>query len=156
VENVIDGINHWMCFLPNEFNQMTEEELNHRPLPHKWSKKEILGHLCDSALNNMTRFIKIQYEEQPVDIQVYNQDQWVLIQKYQDQPIDEIVNLFCTLNKQIVNIIVNTPNDKLSRLCDIGNNQQKSLEWLITDYLEHMEHHINNQILHTKSKSILN
>ncbi|MEY9868963.1 DinB family protein [Peribacillus sp. RS7] len=147
MKNVIDGINNWIGFIPEEFNRMTEKELNHRPMPHKWSKKEILGHLCDSALNNMNRFIKIQYVEQPYVIQSYNQDQWVLVQNYQERPMDEIVNLFCTLNKQIVHIITNTPNDRLSNLCDIGNNQQKSLEWLINDYLEHMEHHINNQIL---------
>lgn len=150
MKNVINGINNWIGFIPEEFNRMTEKELNHRPMPHKWSKKEILGHLCDSALNNMNRFIKIQYEEQPYVIQSYNQDQWVLVQNYQERPMDEIVNLFCTLNKQIVHIITNTPNDKLSNLCDIGNNQQKSLEWLINDYLEHMEHHINNQILINK------
>lgn len=150
MQNVIEGINYWIGRIPEEFNQMTEKELNNRPLPHKWSKKEILGHLCDSALNNIIRFIKIQYEEQPYVLQSYNQDQWVLVQNYQDQPFDEIVNLFCRLNKQIIYIIVNTPNDRLSILCDIGNNQQKSLEWLIKDYLEHMNHHINNQILITK------
>ncbi|MED4692534.1 DinB family protein [Peribacillus frigoritolerans] len=147
MKNVIDGINHSIGFIPEEFNRMTEKELNHRPMPHKWSKKEILGHLCDSALNNMNRFIKIQYEVQPYVIQSYNQDQWVLVQNYQERPLDEIVNLFCTLNKQIIHIITNTPNDRLSNLCDIGNNQLKSMEWLIKDYLEHMEHHINNQIL---------
>ncbi|MGN7395019.1 DinB family protein [Peribacillus frigoritolerans] len=147
MQNVIDGINHWIGFISEEFNRMTEKELNHRPMPHKWSKKEILGHLCDSALNNMNRFIKIQYEVQPYVIQPYNQDQWVLVQNYQERPLDEIVNLFCTLNKQIIHIITNTPNDRLSNLCDIGNNQLKSMEWLIKDYLEHMEHHINNQIL---------
>ncbi|USK73975.1 DinB family protein [Peribacillus frigoritolerans] len=147
MKNVIAGINHWIGFIPEEFNRMTEKELNHRPMPHKWSKKEILGHLCDSALNNMNRFIKIQYEEHPYVIQSYNQDQWVLVQNYQERPLEEIVNLFCALNKQIIHIITYTPNDRLSNLCDIGNNQLKSMEWLIKDYLEHMEHHINNQIL---------
>lgn len=147
MKNVIDGINHWIGFIPEELNRMTEKEINHRPMPHKWSKKEILGHLCDSALNNMNRFIKIQYEEHPYVIQSYNQDQWVLVQNYQERPLDEIVNLFCALNKQIIHIITNTPNDRLSNLCDIGNNQLKSMEWLIKDYLEHMEHHLNNQIL---------
>ncbi|WHY13023.1 DinB family protein [Peribacillus frigoritolerans] len=147
MKNVIDGINHWIGFIPEELNRMTEKEINHRPMPHKWSKKEILGHLCDSALNNMNRFIKIQYEEHPYVIQSYNQDQWVLAQNYQERPLDEIVNLFCTLNKQIIHIITNTPNERLSNLCDIGNNQLKSMEWLIKDYLEHMEHHLNNQIL---------
>lgn len=126
---------------------MSETEISNRPLPNKWSKKEILGHLCDSAINNINRFIKIQYEEQPFVIQSYNQNQWVLLQNYQERPLDEILNLFLALNKQIINTISNIPKEKLSNLCDIGNNQQKTLEWLIKDYLEHMEHHINNQIL---------
>jgi hypothetical protein len=44
-------------------------------------------------------------------------------------------------------MISNIPAGKLSSLCDIGNNQQKTLERLIEDYLEHMEHHIKKQIL---------
>jgi hypothetical protein len=126
---------------------MSEEEISNRPLPNKWSKKEILGHLCDSAINNIERFIKIQYEEPVYRIQSYNQDQWVKVQSYQDRPLDEIVNLFQALNKQIATIIKNIPNDKLSNPCDIENNRQQTLEWLIKDYLEHMEHHIHNGIL---------
>ena len=126
---------------------MSETEISNRPLPNKWSKKEILGHLCDSAINNINRFIKIQYEEQPFVIQSYNQNQWVILQNYQERPLDEILNLFLALNKQIINTISNIPQERLSYLCDIGNNQQKTLEWLVKDYLKHMEHHIINQIL---------
>ena len=147
MQKVVEGISHWIKTLPEEYNSMSEEEISNRPLPNKWSKKEILGHLCDSAVNNIERFIKIQYEERVYVIQSYNQDQWVTVQNYQDRTLDEIVNLFQTLNKQIVNIVKNIPNEKLSNLCDIGKNQHKTLEWLIQDYLGHMEHHIHNQIL---------
>jgi hypothetical protein len=80
---------------------------------------------CDSAINNINRFIRIQYEEQPFVIQSYNQDQWVNLQNYQERPLDEILNLFIALNKQIINIISNIPKERLSNLCNIGNNQQK-------------------------------
>jgi anion-transporting ArsA/GET3 family ATPase len=126
---------------------MSEKEISNRPLPNKWSKKEILGHLCDSAINNIERFIKIQYEEPLYVIQSYNQNHWVIVQNYQDRSLDEIVKLFQALNKQVVNIVKNIPNEKLSNLCDIGNNQYQTLEWLIKDYLEHLEHHIHKQIL---------
>ncbi|MDP4170559.1 MAG: DinB family protein [Bacillota bacterium] len=147
MENVINGINHWIQSLSKEYNSMSETEISNRPLPNKWSKKEILGHLCDSAINNIERFVKIQYTEQPYVIQSYNQEQWVVVQNYQERPVDEILTLFQILNKQVVNIIMNIPAAKLSYLCDIENNHQKTLEWLIQDYFEHMEHHINNQIL---------
>ncbi|MFS0749898.1 DinB family protein [Oceanobacillus sp. 1P07AA] len=147
MQKVVERINYWIEKLPEEYDSMFEKDISNRPLPHKWSKKEILGHLCDSAINNIERFIKIQYEEQVYVIQSYNQDQWVMLQNYQDRPVDEIVTLFQTLNKQIVTIVQNIPDEKLSNLCDIGNNQHKTLDWLIQDYIVHMEHHIHNQIL---------
>lgn len=147
MENVIIGLTHWIHSLPKEYDSMSEIEISNRPSPNKWSKKEILGHLCDSAINNIERFVKIQYAEQPYVIQSYNQEQWVIVQNYQERPLDEILTLFQTLNEQITFIIKNIPAEKLSYLCDIGNNIQKTLGWLIQDYFEHMEHHINNQIL---------
>ncbi|MCI1745943.1 DinB family protein [Heyndrickxia oleronia] len=147
MQKVIDGINYWIKRLPEEYKSMSEKEISNRPLPNKWSKKEILGHLCDSAINNIERFIKIQYEEPLYVIQSYNQNHWVIVQNYQDRSLDEIVKLFQALNKQVVNIVKNIPNEKLSNLCDIGNNQYQTLEWLIKDYLEHLEHHIHKQIL---------
>lgn len=126
---------------------MSKAEVSERPLPHKWSKKEVLGHLCDSAINNLKRFIKIQYEAQPYVLLKYNQDQWVDIQDYQNTSLEEIIQLWCSLNKKIIQVIGKTPNGKLAYLCDIGNNQLMTLEWLIQDYLEHMEHHIHHQIL---------
>ncbi|MEK4443414.1 MULTISPECIES: DinB family protein [Niallia] len=151
MQKVMEGINYWIKRLPEEFNSMSENSSSHRPLPNKWSKKEILGHLCDSAINNIERFIKIQYEEPVYAIQSYGQNHWVKMQNYQDRPLDEMINLFQTLNKQIIHIVKNIPVEKLSNLCDIGNNQHKTLEWLIQDYHEHMEHHIHSQILIEKS-----
>ncbi|WP_141433891.1 DinB family protein [Bacillus sp. 03113] len=146
MQNVIDQLNHWIIKVPEEFSQMSELKVSHRPMPHKWSKKEILGHLCDSAINNLERFIKIQYEQQPFLLNPYNQNQWVELQGYQDIPIEEILNLWCSLNKKIIKVISKIPSEKRSYLCDIGNNQLMTLEWLIQDYLEHMEHHLKNQV----------
>ncbi|WP_246041878.1 hypothetical protein [Robertmurraya kyonggiensis] len=102
MQEIVKRINHWINVLPEEYKLMSEQEASKRPLPNKWSKKEILGHLCDSAINNMARFIKIQYEEEVYVIQSYNQDQWVTLQNYQALPVNEIIDLFQALNKQIV------------------------------------------------------
>jgi len=147
MEKVINGINHWIQALPKEFTTMSVTEISNRSAPNKWSKKEILGHLCDSAINNLGRFLQVQYEEQPYVIQPYNQVQCVILQNYQERPLQDIVTLFQALNNQIVHVLQNIPSEKLSYICDIGNNEEKTLEWLIQDYLEHMEHHIHNQIL---------
>ncbi|MEB2301415.1 DinB family protein [Lysinibacillus xylanilyticus] len=147
MQNIIDQLNLWINKVPVEFHQMSELEISRRPTPQKWSKKEILGHLCDSAINNLERFIKVQYDKVPFVLTSYDQVQWVKIQGYQELPIDEILNLWVSLNKKILNVIKNIPNEKLALPCDIGNNELMTLQWLIKDYLEHMEHHIKKQIL---------
>ncbi|MCJ8008636.1 DinB family protein [Lederbergia wuyishanensis] len=146
MQNVINELNAWLVKVPEGFSRFTEIEISERPLPHKWSKKEILGHLCDSAINNLERFIRIQYEDQPLVLVPYNQDQWVDLQGYRDIPIEEVMNLWVGLNKKIINVISKISQDQLTLQCDIGNNQLRTLEWLIQDYLDHMEHHLNNQI----------
>ncbi|MEK4092809.1 MULTISPECIES: DinB family protein [unclassified Viridibacillus] len=146
MKNVIDGISYWIYYVPKEIKRMSEIDVSKKPSPTKWSKKEILGHLCDSAIMNIERFIKIQYEKQPYVLPTYNQNEWVAKQNYQDTPIEEILTLFYVLNKQIIAIINNIPDEKRSYLCDIGNNELKTLEWLIQDYYDHMEHHLKKQI----------
>ncbi|WP_433596454.1 DinB family protein [Lysinibacillus xylanilyticus] len=151
MQSTIDQLYLWINKVPEEFRQMSEIEISQRPAPQKWSKKEILGHLCDSAINNLERFIKIQYEKQPLVLTPYDQVHWVKIQGYQESPINEVLNLWVSLNKKIIYVIKNIPNEKLALQCGFENNQLVTLHWLIQDYLEHMEHHLKNQILIPKS-----
>ena len=58
-----------------------EAEFSAKPRADKWSKKEVLGHLTDSAQNNLRRFICGQYEASPLKI-VYEQDFWVKANDY--------------------------------------------------------------------------
>jgi len=54
-------------YLP-KLRLLTDEESSIKPLPNKWSKKEVIGHLIDSAQNNIRRFIVTQYESNPLII----------------------------------------------------------------------------------------
>lgn len=65
--------------------------------------KEELGHIIDSAQNNIQRFIRVQYEEN-VHI-LYHPDNWVLMNDYQNKELKELVELWYLLNKQIVSIL---------------------------------------------------
>lgn len=62
-----------------------------------------------------------------------------------------MINLWVSLNKKIIYVIKNIPNEKLALQCGFENNQLVTLHWLIQDYLEHMEHHLKKQILIPKS-----
>jgi len=140
MREIIERLNYLIETLPIRVKQFSEEEFSAKPL-NKWSKKEILGHLCDSATNNHHRFIRIQFEEQPFVVVPYNNN-WVLIQDYQSIPNLEVVGFWTALNRQIVRVISKIPEEKLLYLCDIGDNKFISLSELIQDYLRHMDHHL--------------
>ncbi len=126
------------------FNSITEKDWNFKIADDKWSKKEILGHLCDSAFTNIRRFVVTQYKEN--ENIVYDQDAWVKAQNYQNIPAKDIINLWKALNLQIVNVVENIPNELLLKTCDTSKNEQRivTLEFLIQDYIDHLNHHLEH------------
>src|SRR6478735_105029 len=85
----------------NKLKQFSSEELLKRPAPGKWSKQEILGHLIDSAVNNLKRFTEIQFLPQPYQVVSYRQNELVTINHYQDLPLAHLLDLWRSLNQQI-------------------------------------------------------
>lgn len=109
-----------------------------KPILSKWSKKEILGHLIDSAQTNIRRFVMGQYEEQPY--LVYEQNQWVRISNYQNYPDKDLIDLWYLLNKHICVVLSNTSPDNTRRL--VKTSELHSIEWLASDYNSHLLHHL--------------
>lgn len=120
----------------------SESELSERPAPGKWSKKEILGHLCDSAINNQARFIRAQIEELPFTVVGYKQNEWVRLQDYQNASGEEIVQLWVSLNKAIIRVVAVMSGDKYGNECRTVDGHTFTLSWLVEDYVEHLEHHL--------------
>ena len=118
---------------------LNEEQSSIKPSPNKWSKKEIIGHLIDSAQNNIRRFIVAQYEENPLII--YQQDNWVRINNYQSCSLNELIQLWYLLNKQICSILNYASEEMLQRTCK--TESLHSIEWLAKDYIRHMKHHLH-------------
>jgi hypothetical protein len=133
---------------PVKLRQLPSTELLNKPAPDKWSKKEIFGHLIDSAINNLKRFTEIQFLPQPYKVISYDQVNLVIVNDYQNQPLDHLVNLWQVLNRQIIAVVGNIPAEKLDNPVDpqYENNELKTLGWIICDYVAHMEHHFR-QIL---------
>src|SRR5580658_11310983 len=92
-----------------------EKKFLFRPAPDKWSKKEILGHLVDSAQNNIRRFIVAQYENGPTI--GYAQDAWVACSNYQGYPIEDLVALWTLLNRHVVVILRQMSPAAAQRMC---------------------------------------
>jgi hypothetical protein len=118
---------------------LRDQEIKYKPSPTKWSRKEILGHMVDSAQNNIRRFIVAQYEESPKII--YNQDKWVAISHYQQYESADLINLWYLLNKHIVVILENMPDEMKQR--ESQTEALHTLEWLAQDYIKHLKHHLH-------------
>lgn len=124
------------------FQNITEEEWSYRSSSEKWSKKEIIGHLCDSAFTNIRRFVVTQYKEN--ENIVYDQNFWVKAQNYQNVPTSDLIDLWKSLNYQIVHIVENIPDEALQRTCDTTKTEPRvyTLEFIIDDYVDHLQHHL--------------
>ncbi len=117
--------------------------------PGKWSKKEILGHLIDSAINNLQRFTEIQFFPQPYKHRSYKQDELVKANNYQEANLSELLELWISLNKRIVGVIKNIKTEDLELEILLENNDIIDLNFLIKDYAIHLEWHVN-QILYNE------
>ena len=128
---------------PIKMKQFSSEELLKRPAKGKWSKKEILGHLIDSAINNLKRFTEIQFLPQPYTVISYQQNELIIVNSYQHLSLQHLLELWQSLNRQIFFVVKAIPADKLKYPVDpqYENKELKTLSWIICDYVVHMEHH---------------
>ena len=123
------------------FRRLTDSDVIRDRGQGKWVKKEILGHLIDSAANNHQRFVRAQFSD-PFVWPGYDQQAWVQVQRYRQRPWLELVELWVGLNRQVAAVIEAVPDDKLQTLCTIGEHEAASLEWWMRDYVRHLRHHL--------------
>jgi hypothetical protein len=122
---------------------LSVEHAASRPQPGAWSKKEELGHLIDSAINNYARIIRVQKESAPV-LPGYQQDAWVERQGYSDRDWRELITLWSALNEHMLAAAARISPAALARTCTIAGSQPMTLEFVIEDYVDHMIHHLQH------------
>ena len=124
--------------------ETNDENFSNKPALNKWSKQEELGHLIDSAQNNIQRFIRVQYEEN-VHIR-YHPDNWVIMNNYQNIEKNDVVELWYLLNKQIIAILEKMPSDKQEALMsfDVNPANKNTTLFIAEDYVQHLTHHLEN------------
>lgn len=143
VEQALSRLNFIIDNLPIVLTQISEENMSEKSSSNKWSKKEIIGHLIDSATNNHQRFVRGQFENNP-EIH-YDQNKWNEYNFYQQIDSKQIILFWTIYNKQLIEIIERIPTENLKRQINVGG-ALLTLEFLIIDYVEHLEHHLKQVI----------
>jgi hypothetical protein len=131
--------------VPPRLAAITEEEASRRDGDGRWSKKEILGHLIDSAANNHQRFVRAQLAPH-VDLPGYQQESWVRLQSYQTEPWSNLIQLWLQFNRHLAHVIANIEPAALQHTISLDGRASVTLGFVIDDYVRHLEHHLG-QIL---------
>ncbi len=122
--------------------ELTEQRASLPRAPGKWSPKEELGHLIDSATNNHIRFVggAIEAEYRGPG---YAQDEWVRLHGYSSMPWETIRSVWFQYNTFLARTVERIPDGRLETPCFIGTNPSVTLRFLIKDYILHMQHHLD-------------
>ena len=131
---------------------MSDDEHGRRPASGKWSPREIIGHLVDSASNNHQRFVRAQFQTDLV-FPGYDQDAWVAAQCYQTAPWADLVGLWRTFNLHIARVMEAVPESERLRLRfphnlhelawqTIPESEPTTLDYFMADYVGHLQHHL--------------
>jgi len=107
-----------------------------------WSRKEILGHLIDSASNNHQRFVRAALQPS-LDFPSYDQTGNVRVQAFQQADWPLLVSLWAAYNRYLAHVISHLPAEKLDTVCRIGSGNTVTLGFLAEDYFRHLVHHLD-------------
>jgi hypothetical protein len=136
-------LDHILLEMSSRLSRISEERSTHRPAPGKWSKKEELGHLIDSAANNHQRFVRMQIEN-AIPLQQYQQQEWVQVQRYHSLAWTEIVKLWQVYNSHLLHIMKQVDESKLGHTGTFPESETKSLQFILDDYVDHIDHHLKS------------
>ena len=122
--------------------EISETESTQPVLAGGWSRKQVIGHLIDSASNNHQRFVRAALQTS-LDFPGYDQGGSVRVQAVQDADWQLLVALWAAYNRYLAHVIARLPASKLETVCRIGSGDAVTLDFLATDYLTHLGHHLN-------------
>ena len=106
-----------------------------------WSRKQVLGHLIDSASNNHQRFVRAALQGS-LEFPGYDQEGCVRVQAVQEMPWPSLIALWASYNRYLAHIVANLPESALQTKCRIGSSEAVTLQFLAEDYVVHLVHHL--------------
>jgi hypothetical protein len=126
--------------------ELSTEVLTERKNSQNRTIKQILGHLIDSASNNIHRYVHLQYRESPMEFPNYasegNNDRWITIQQYQSEEWESMIRLWVYSNHHLIHVIRHINPEKLENVWIASPGKHISLREMVIDYLRHLKLHL--------------
>ncbi len=107
-----------------------------------WTRKEIVGHLLDSAANNRQRFVRGAIDGEYAGPK-YAQEAWVAAHRYADQPWESLLRWWKTEHEILAAVVDCVPEERLGARCVVGDDTPVTLRFLIEDYISHQRWHVS-------------
>ncbi len=120
---------------------ITELEATEPYKPDAWTRKQVLGHLIDSAINNHVRFVMAALDGEYAG-PAYHAQGWVAMHDYANMLWSDLLELWKAHNALLTRVVMQIPDDRFTAECHIGDDKPVTLQYVVEDYLHHMEQHI--------------
>jgi hypothetical protein len=112
-----------------------------------WSRKQILGHLIDSAANNHQRFVRGQLDRD-LATPGYAQEKWVETERFDDREWSDLIEFWLAYNRHLLHLMSHVPRERLNATIRVGGDDPVSLEFVMIDYVRHLKHHLEQIVVH--------
>ena len=106
-----------------------------------WTRKEVLGHMLDSAANNHQRFVRAALEGRYAG-PGYEQNGWVSLHGYRDLPWETLLNWWIAAHQSLARVVARIPEERMETMCAVGDGTPVTLRFLMEDYVAHQRHHL--------------
>jgi hypothetical protein len=145
LRDVARELEHVLVASEPDLTTITETLASEPRAAGKWSRKEIIGHLIDSASNNHQRFVR-GAQQRGLHLPGYDQEWCVTMQRPNEISWTLLLSLWSSYNRYLAHVIASLPADAASHAIRIGDGAPVDLLWVATDYVEHLKHHVNQAI----------
>jgi hypothetical protein len=135
-------LNELIARSERDFMEISETDASASAIQGGWSRKQILGHLIDSASNNHQRFVRAQLQNE-LRWPGYDQSGCVRVQRFQDARWSDLLRLWAEYNRFLAHVLAGVSEEKRNVECWIGDHPPMTLEELAADYVKHLEHHLD-------------
>jgi hypothetical protein len=152
MQDAVEDLRQTVTDAAARLHAISDDDSAVRPAPGKWSPREIIGHLVDSAANNHQRFVRAQFVDH-LSFDGYAQEDWVAAQRYQDSSWPDLIELWRLYNLHIANVMANTSQEALTKprtdhslhriaWKTVPVDEPVTLEYFMRDYIGHLENHL--------------